>query len=77
MIAFGFAMLMAEWLGYDTAPMEGFDADAVKRAFEIPKEAEVIALLAIGHVRKPDKKDPGRFPIERLIHSEKFGQPWK
>ena len=33
-------MLVAESYGYDTAPMEGFDAAGVKREFAIPEEGE-------------------------------------
>lgn len=76
MIAFSFAMLAAESLGYDTAPMEGFDAAGVKREFEIPDEANVIALLAIGHVKGPDKKYPGRLPTEKITFAEKYGGAW-
>ena len=76
MISFSFAMLMAESLGYDTAPMEGFDPDAVKREFGIPKEGEVVALLAIGRAKEPKKKYPGRFPLSRIAYSEKFNEPW-
>jgi nitroreductase len=43
-------MLVAEAYGFDTAPMEGFDPSKLKEAFEIPKEAEVVALLAIGRL---------------------------
>lgn len=77
MIAFTTMMLAAESLGYDTAPMEGFDPAAVKKEFEIPEEAEVLALLAIGRAREPDKKFGGRLPLARIAFSEKFGEPWK
>jgi len=77
MIAFGFAMLMAEWLGYDTAPMEGFDAAAVRREFDIPQEGEVIALLAVGRAKEPIKKYPGRLPLEKIAFCEKYGVAWK
>ncbi len=77
MISFSFAMLMAESLGYDTAPMEGFDAAAVRREFDIPQEGEVVALLAIGKAQGPDKKYPGRLPLEKVVFCEKFGEAWK
>src|SRR5918912_2621690 len=67
MIAFTTMMLTAEAYGFDTAPMEGFDAAAVRREFGIPDEAEVCALLAIGRVQTPDKAYPGRFPPDRII----------
>ena len=76
MIAFSFAMIAAEALGYDTAPMEGFDAAGVKREFGIPDEAEVIALLAIGKVKEPDKKFPGRLPTEKIAFAERYGGAW-
>ncbi|HEV2801343.1 MAG TPA: nitroreductase family protein [Pyrinomonadaceae bacterium] len=77
MIAFTTLMYAAEVYGYDTAPMEGFDAAAIKREFGLPEEAEVVALLAIGRAEQPDKAYPGRFPLERVVYSERFGEAWK
>jgi nitroreductase len=76
MIAFTTMMLVAEAYGFDTAPMEGFDPESVKREFGIPNEAEVVALLAIGRMRDPDKPYPGRFPLSRIVFQERFGTPW-
>jgi nitroreductase len=77
MIAFTTMMLAAEAYGFDTAPMEGFDADAVKREFNVPDEAEVVALLAIGKLKQPDKPYTGRFPLNRIVFTERFDDPWK
>jgi nitroreductase len=76
MIAFTTLMLAAESFGYDTAPMEGFDPAKVKQEFQIPGEAEVVALLALGRMRPPDRVYPGRLPLERIVFSEAYGQPW-
>ncbi|HKX60626.1 MAG TPA: nitroreductase family protein [Verrucomicrobiae bacterium] len=76
MIALTTMMLLAEAYGFDTAPMEGFDPESVKREFEIPNEAEVVALLAIGRMQEPDKPYPGRFPLSRIVFQERFGIPW-
>ncbi len=76
MIAFTTMMLAAEAYGFDTAPMEGFDAAAVKREFNIPDEAEVVALLAIGRGKDPDKVYPGRFALDRIVFSERYGEAW-
>jgi nitroreductase len=77
MIAVTTMMLVAESYGFDTAPMEGFDPEAVKREFGIPAEEEVVALLAIGHAEKPEKVYPGRFPLEQIVYSERYGAPWR
>lgn len=77
MIAVTMMMLVAESYGFDTAPMEGFDPEAVKREFGIPAEDEVVALLAIGRAEKPEKAYPGRFPLEQIVFSERYGEPWR
>lgn len=57
--------------------MEGFDAAAVKKEFAIPDEAEVVALLAIGKAKPPDKPYAGRFELKRIVYAEKYGETWK
>jgi nitroreductase len=77
MIAFTTLMYVAEAYGFDTAPMEGFDAAGIRREFDIPEEGEVCALLAIGRAAPPEKVYPGRFELERIVFSERFGEAWK
>ncbi|NYF81086.1 nitroreductase family protein [Granulicella arctica] len=77
MLAFTHMMLMAEVLGYDTAPMEGFEQDKVHEVLRLPLSYWVVALLAIGHVKGPDKFDGGRFEIGHTVFSEEFGKPLK
>lgn len=76
MIAFTFLMLAAEAHGWDTAPMEGFDPGAVRQAFNLPADTEVVALLAIGRAREPAAVFPGRFPVERIAFAENLSTPW-
>ena len=45
MIAFTHMMLMAEVMGYDTAPMEGFEQDKVHEVLRLPLSYWVVALL--------------------------------
>jgi nitroreductase len=75
MIAFTTMMWMAEVLGYDTAPMEGFYEDQVKAALDIPAHVRVVALLAVGHIKGEDKRFAGRFAIQRTVFAEKWGNP--
>lgn len=77
MIAVTTMMLVAEAYGFDTAPMEGFDPASVKREFNIPEEGEVVALLAIGHARKPQKPYSGRLSLQRIAFRERYGNPWR
>ena len=74
MIAFTTMMWMAEVLGYDTAPMEGFLESKVREALEIPQNIRVVALLAIGRRKGEDKKFAGRLPVEEVAFAEKWGQ---
>jgi len=73
MIAFTTMMWMAEVLGYDTAPMEGFYEDQVKATLGIPAHVRVVALLAIGHRKGEDKRFAGRFAMQRTVFAEKWG----
>jgi nitroreductase len=75
MIAFTHMMLMAEALGYDTAPMEGFHESKVKALLKIPESVRVVALLAIGKLRGADKPFAGRFPMSRIVFAEEWGKP--
>jgi nitroreductase len=76
MIAVTTMMLVAEAYGFDTAPMEGFDAAGVKREFSVPDEAEVVCLLAIGRAAEPDKPYTGRFELSRIVYSERYAEAW-
>jgi nitroreductase len=75
MIAFTYLMLAFESLGWDTAPMEGFDAGAVKEVLSLPADAEVVALLAVGRSTEPVARYPGRLAIEQLVFHETYTQP--
>jgi len=76
MIAVTTMMLVAEAYGLDTAPMEGFDPQALGREFGLPENAEVIALLAIGYGESPDKVYGGRLALTEFVHDEHYGHPW-
>jgi nitroreductase len=77
MIAFTTMMLMAEVLGYDTAPMEGFEQEKVREVLKLPLSYHVVALLAIGHLKGNDKFQGGRFSLARTVFGEEFGKPIK
>ncbi len=47
-IALGYLLLLAEAHGYQTSPMTGFDAGAVKELLGLPVNVRIPALVAIG-----------------------------
>lgn len=76
MIAVTTMMLLAESYGLDTAPMEGFDPAAVRKVLGLPENAEVVAMLAIGFAREPDKLYTGRLALSETVFAERYGQRW-
>ena len=75
MIAATTMMWMAEALGYDTGPMEGFDEEDVRKVLGIPTHVRVLFLLAIGRLRGEDGRYPGRLSRSRTVFAECYGQP--
>src|SRR5271163_3515391 len=77
MIAFTSMMLMAEVLGYDTAPMEGFEEEKVREVLRLPLSYNVVALLAVGRAKGPEKFSGGRFSMAHTVFGEEYGKPVK
>ncbi len=75
MLAFTTMMWAAESLGYDTAPMEGFDAEKVRQVLKLPLSYEPVALLALGHVKGQGKYNGGRFHTGRTVFEEEYPKP--
>ncbi len=75
MLSVGTMMWAAESLGYNTAPMEGFDGARVATTLKLPLSYEPIAMLAIGHARGVGKYNGGRFSIARTVFDEEYPRP--
>jgi nitroreductase len=68
-------MLLAQDHGWWTAPVGGFDADGLMKAFEVPEGYVPVLLVAVG---KPGPKPPvsprgKRIPVDELVHVGRFG----
>jgi nitroreductase len=72
MMAFSTMMWAAESLGYDTAPMEGFDADKICTALKLPLSYRPVALLALGRAGGTGKYNGGRFSQTRTVFAEEY-----
>jgi nitroreductase len=70
-------MLMAEVMGYDTAPMEGFEQDKICETLKLPLSYWVVSLLAVGRLKGPDKFDGGRFEMSHTVFGEEYGKSLK
>jgi nitroreductase len=77
MLAFTHMLLMAEVMGYDTAPMEGFEQEKVHEVLKLPLSYWVVALLAVGHLQGADKFNGGRLDMGHTVFGEEFGKPLK
>ena len=77
MIAYTQMMLTAEVMGYDTAPMEGFEQDKVCETVRLPLSYWVVSLLAIGRLKGADKFEGGRFEFSHVVFGEEYGKPLK
>ena len=76
-VAMAFATMMwaAESLGYNTAPMEGFDAQKISSALKLPLSYVPVALLAVGRMRGEAKFNGGRFAPDRTVFYEEWSKP--
>ena len=54
-------MLAAKNLGLDTHPMDGFDHEAVQKAFNIPDNYWIPLLLSVGHFKDDVKLAPPKW----------------
>jgi len=57
--------------------MEGFEQEKVHEVLRLPLSYWAVALLAIGHLKGPDKFNGGRFDMNHTVFGEEFGKPLK
>ena len=67
-IALGYLLLAAEAHGYQTSPMAGFDADAVKRVLGLPEHVRIPAIVAMGRGAE-EGFSHHRHPVERIARA--------
>ena len=65
-IALGFLLLVARSFGYDTSAMLGFDPAKVKAVLDLPADARIAAIVAVGR-RAEDGFPHHRHEVERVV----------
>ncbi|EEA03005.1 nitroreductase [Burkholderia sp. H160] len=76
-------VLQAHALGLAAHQMSGFDVNAFRTAFELPKDVEPIAMISLGHYGDVDKLDPvlrerEKAPRQRVALADiAYGGGWK
>ncbi|MGK0673518.1 MAG: nitroreductase family protein [Halothiobacillaceae bacterium] len=68
-------------------PMGGFDAQAVREAFQVPGRYQPMAMIAIGYPGRAEQLEGSRYedeiaprsrrPLSETFFAGCFGQPWK
>jgi nitroreductase len=65
-------MLVAQELGYDSCPMDGFDYDKVGEIIALPKDHGIAFMLAIGKGIKAPWPRPGQLALEDVLVENRF-----
>lgn len=65
-------MLIAQELGYQSCPMDGFDFDAVAKIINLPKDHTIAFMIAIGKGTKDAWPKPGQLPLDEVMVSNRF-----
>jgi nitroreductase len=65
-------MLMAQELGYQSCPMDGFDFDAVAKIINLPADHTIAFMIAIGEGIKDAWPKPGQLPLKEVLVNNRF-----
>jgi len=65
-------MLVAQELGYDSCPMDGFDYDKVGEIIALPEDHGIAFMLAIGKGIKAPWPRPGQLALEDVLVENRF-----
>ncbi len=65
-------MLVAQELGYDSCPMDGFDFAAVGEIIGLPADHEIAFMLAIGKGIKQPWPRPGQLALDEVLVENRF-----
>jgi nitroreductase len=65
-------MLLAQELGYQSCPMDGFDFEAVASIINLPKDHSIAFMIAIGKGTRDSWPRPGQLDLDEVMVSNGF-----
>jgi nitroreductase len=65
-------MLMAQELGYQSCPMDGFDFGAVAEIINLPEDHTIAFMIAIGKSTKDAWPKPGQLSLDDVMVNDSF-----
>jgi nitroreductase len=65
-------MLLAQELGYQSCPMDGFDYDAVAQIINLPEDHSIAFMIAIGKGTRDSWPRPGQLDLDEVMLSNGF-----
>jgi nitroreductase len=65
-------MLMAQEMGYDSCPMDGFDFAKVGQIINMPQDHEICLILTIGKALQAPHPKGGQLSIDDVVLTDRF-----
>ena len=65
-------MLMAQEMGYDSCPMDGFDFDKVAKIINLPHDHIITMMITIGKKTEEARPRGGQLPLNEVLLTDKF-----
>ena len=65
-------MLLAQEMGYQSCPMDGFDSDAVAKIINLPPDHSIAFMIAIGKGVKDAWPKPGQLSLNEVLVDDRF-----
>ena len=65
-------MLLAQEMGYQSCPMDGFDFDAVAEIINLPADHSIAFMIAIGKGTKEAWPKPGQLAVDEVMVTDRF-----
>jgi nitroreductase len=65
-------MLVAQGMGYDSCPMDGFDFEAVGRLIGLPDDHLIAMMVAVGRANGPCWPRSGRLGLDDVLVTNRF-----